>query len=137
MRSLKVEDQQLAHPNSPGRFTNSRPARKMEYSGFTIGVAGENASHGAFHQDKPHFSKAGSGPVIVKLLYPIVTRKNPMPLSGEAIRMMNYIDDISTTLRRILALAPTLSAEERKRVGEYLKVSSPSADEAMAALNLK
>ena len=29
-----------------------------------------------------------------------------MPLSGEAIRMMNYIDDISTTLRRILALAP-------------------------------
>ena len=60
-----------------------------------------------------------------------------MPLSGEAIRMMNYIDDISTTLRRILALAPTLSAEECKRVGEYLKVSSPSADEAMAALNLK
>jgi hypothetical protein len=60
-----------------------------------------------------------------------------MPLSGEAIRRMNYIDDISTTLRRILALAPTLSAEERKRVGEYLKVSSPSADEAMAALNLK
>jgi hypothetical protein len=72
-----------------------------------------------------------------KWVYPIVTRKNPMPLSGEAIRMMNYIDDISTTLRRILALAPTLSAEERKRVGEYLKVSSPSADEAMAALNLK
>jgi hypothetical protein len=67
----------------------------------------------------------------------IVTRNSPMPLSGEAIRMMNYIDDISTTLRRILALAPTLSAEERKRVGEYLKVSSPSADEAMAALNLK
>jgi hypothetical protein len=60
-----------------------------------------------------------------------------MPLSGEAIRMMNYIDDISTTLRRILALSPTLSAEERKRVGDYLKASSPSADEAMAALNLK
>ena len=61
----------------------------------------------------------------------------PMPLSGEAIRMMNYIDDISTTLRRILALSPTLSAEERKRVGDYLKASSPSADEAMTALNLK
>jgi hypothetical protein len=51
--------------------------------------------------------------------------------------MMNYIDDISTTLRRILALAPTLSADERKRVGDYLKSSSPSADEAMAALHLK
>jgi hypothetical protein len=60
-----------------------------------------------------------------------------MPLSGEAIRMMNYIDDISTTLRRILALSPTLSPDERQRVGEYLKTSQPSADEAMAALNLK
>lgn len=60
-----------------------------------------------------------------------------MPLSGEAIRMMNYIDDISTTLRRILALAPTLSADERKRVGDYLKASSPSADEAMTALHLR
>jgi hypothetical protein len=71
-----------------------------------------------------------------KMEVPIVRGKY-MPLSGEAIRMMNYIDDISTTLRRILALSPTLSAEERKRVGEYLKSSSPSADEAMAALNLK
>ena len=60
-----------------------------------------------------------------------------MPLSGEAIRLMNYIDDTAVTLRRVLATVPTLSAEERKRVGEYLKVSSPSADEAMAALNLK
>ena len=68
---------------------------------------------------------------------PYCNEEEPMPLSGEAIRMMNYIDDISTTLRRILALSPTLSAEERKRVGEYLKSSSPSADEAMAALNLK
>jgi hypothetical protein len=65
------------------------------------------------------------------------TEGNPMPLSGEAIRMMNYIDDISTTLRRILALSPTLSPDERKRVGEYLKSSTPSADDAMAALNLK
>jgi hypothetical protein len=72
-----------------------------------------------------------------KWVYTIVTRTAPMPLSGEAIRMMNYIDDISTTLRRILALAPTLSAEERKRVGDYLKSSSPNADEAMAALHLK
>jgi hypothetical protein len=60
-----------------------------------------------------------------------------MPLSGEAIRMMNYIDDISVTLRRILSLSPTLSADERKRVSEYLKASSPNTEEAMAALNLK
>jgi hypothetical protein len=60
-----------------------------------------------------------------------------MPLSGEAIRMMNYVDDIAVTLRRILALSPTLSADERKRVSDYLKASSPNADEAMAALNVK
>jgi hypothetical protein len=59
-----------------------------------------------------------------------------MPLSGEAIRMMNYVDDISTTLRRILALSPTLSADERKRVSDYLRASSPSADEVLTALDL-
>ena len=60
-----------------------------------------------------------------------------MPLTGEAIRMMNYVDDISTTLRRILALSPTLSAEERKRVSEYMRTSSPNADEVLAALDAK
>jgi hypothetical protein len=60
-----------------------------------------------------------------------------MPLTGEAIRMMNYVDDISTTLRRILALSPTLSAEERKRVSEYMRASSPNADEVLAALDAK
>ena len=29
-----------------------------------------------------------------------------MPLSGEAIRTMNYVDDISVTLRRILTVLP-------------------------------
>ena len=37
-----------------------------------------------------------------------------MPLSGEAIRTMNYVDDISVTLRRILAVLPSLTAEERQ-----------------------
>ena len=39
-----------------------------------------------------------------------------MPLSGEAIRTMNYVDDISVTLRRILAVLPSLTDEERQRV---------------------
>jgi hypothetical protein len=60
-----------------------------------------------------------------------------MPLSGEAIRMMNYVDDIATTLRRILALSPTLSPEERKRVGEYLRVSAPNVEQVVAALDQK
>ena len=60
-----------------------------------------------------------------------------MPLSGEAIRLMNYVDDVTTTLRRILALAPTLTPEERKRLSEYLRNSSPNADQVMAALDVK
>jgi hypothetical protein len=60
-----------------------------------------------------------------------------MPLSGEAIRLMNYVDDVTTTLRRILALAPTLTPEERQRLSEYLRNSSPNADQVMAALAVK
>ena len=44
-----------------------------------------------------------------------------MPLSGEAIRTMNYVDDISVTLRRILATISTLSEDERKRVADHIK----------------
>jgi len=57
-----------------------------------------------------------------------------MPLSGEAIRLMNYIDDVAVTLRRVLATVPTLSAEERARVGEHLRQASPSADDVARAL---
>ena len=57
-----------------------------------------------------------------------------MPLSGEAIRIMNYVDDVSVTLRRILAVVPTLGPEERKRIGEYLRNSQPNADAVLAAL---
>ena len=58
-----------------------------------------------------------------------------MPLSGEAIRMMNYVDDVSTTLRRILALVPTLTPDERHRVAEYLKHASPGVETVIQALN--
>ena len=60
-----------------------------------------------------------------------------MPLTGEAIRMMNLVDDIATTLRRIVALSVALSPEERKRVSEYLRASSPNVDEVLAALEPK
>jgi hypothetical protein len=57
-----------------------------------------------------------------------------MPLSGEAIRMMNYVDDVSTTLRRILSLVPTLTTEERQRVSEYLNHASPNVEAVTKAL---
>jgi len=60
-----------------------------------------------------------------------------MPLSGEAIRLMNYIDDVAVTLRRVLATVPTLSDEERFRVAEHLLHASPSADDVAQALATK
>jgi phosphoserine phosphatase len=60
-----------------------------------------------------------------------------MPLSGEAIRLMNYIDDVAVTLRRVLATVPTLSQEERARVAEHLLKARPSAEDVAQALTAK
>jgi hypothetical protein len=58
-----------------------------------------------------------------------------MPLSGEAIRVMNLVDDVATTMRRMIALIPTLAPDERKRVSEYLKQSEPSVEQVQQALS--
>ncbi len=60
-----------------------------------------------------------------------------MPLSGEAIRLMNYIDDVAVTLRRVLATIPALTAEERARVAEHLLHASPNAEDVAQALTAK
>jgi hypothetical protein len=60
-----------------------------------------------------------------------------MPLSGEAIRLMNYIDDVAVTLRRVLATIPTLTADERARVAEHLLAARPNAADVAEALNAK
>jgi hypothetical protein len=60
-----------------------------------------------------------------------------MPLSGEAIRLMNYVDDVSVTLRRVLALAATLTQDERKRVSDHLRNAKPSVESVVAALEGK
>jgi hypothetical protein len=57
-----------------------------------------------------------------------------MPLSGEAIRTMNYVDDISVTLRRILSVLPSLTEEERERVAAHIKVSEPSYESVITAV---
>ena len=43
-----------------------------------------------------------------------------MPASGELIRSMNYVEDMTTTLRRICIYIPNMSTEERKRLAETL-----------------
>jgi hypothetical protein len=49
-----------------------------------------------------------------------------MQATGELIRLLNYVDDISATLRRITSTIPTLTAEERKRLAEYMRKSDPN-----------
>lgn len=44
-----------------------------------------------------------------------------MAATGELIRLINYVDDINTTLRRIQASLPGLETEERKRLSESLQ----------------
>ncbi len=60
-----------------------------------------------------------------------------VPLSGEAIRTMNFVDDISVTLRRILTVMPVLTPEERERVAEHIRNSDPSYESVVAAMNAK
>jgi len=43
-----------------------------------------------------------------------------MPATGELIRLMNYVDDINSTLRRISSTMGTMTDEERKRLSEYM-----------------
>jgi hypothetical protein len=49
-----------------------------------------------------------------------------MSSSGELIRMMNYVDDIATTLRRIVVGSGYITAEERKKLAEYMRNSDPN-----------
>ncbi|MGH7071483.1 MAG: hypothetical protein ACREFO_15915 [Acetobacteraceae bacterium] len=60
-----------------------------------------------------------------------------MPLSGEAIRTMNYVDDISVTLRRILTVLPVLTPEERERVADHIRHAEPNYETVLAALTAK
>ena len=49
-----------------------------------------------------------------------------MQTTGELIRMMNYVDDIASTLRRITANSTFMTAEERKLLSEYMRKSDPN-----------
>jgi hypothetical protein len=60
-----------------------------------------------------------------------------VPLSGEAIRTMNYVDDISVTLRRILSVLPALTPEERERIADHVRHAEPSYESVVAALSAK
>jgi hypothetical protein len=50
---------------------------------------------------------------------------------------MNYVDDISVTLRRILTVLPSLTDEERQRVSEHIKAAEPSYESVILAVQAK
>ncbi len=57
-----------------------------------------------------------------------------MVVTGELIRMMNYVDDIAATLRRIQAGISTMTAEEKKRLADYMRKADPNYVNMMEAL---
>jgi len=50
---------------------------------------------------------------------------------------MNYVDDISVTLRRILTVLPSLTPEERERVAAHIKQADPSYESVITAVSSK
>jgi hypothetical protein len=44
---------------------------------------------------------------------------------------MNYVDDITTTLRRITANLTLMSLDERKRLAEYMRKADGQIQEAI------
>ena len=48
--------------------------------------------------------------------------------------MMNYVDDISTTLRRITASTAFMTPDERKRLADYMRKSDPGFNKVLDQL---
>jgi hypothetical protein len=57
-----------------------------------------------------------------------------MTMSGELIRMQNYADDISTTLRRIIATMPMMTDEEKKQLAAYMRKAEPNLEGVLLQL---
>lgn len=55
-------------------------------------------------------------------------------VTGELIRAMNYVEDMTTTLRRICIYIPNMSSEERKRLAESLRAAVTAVNSAIADL---
>ena len=58
-----------------------------------------------------------------------------MPVTGELIRMMNYVDDIAATLRRVQVGISTMTAEEKKRLADYMRNSDPNFMKTLESLD--
>jgi hypothetical protein len=57
-----------------------------------------------------------------------------MAATGELIRLINYVDDINTTLRRINAFVSNMEVDERKRLAESLRGASSNLNDVLTNL---
>ena len=57
-----------------------------------------------------------------------------MAATGELIRLINYVDDINTTLRRISASLPGMDAEERVKLAQHMRNASAGVGELLGKL---
>jgi hypothetical protein len=57
-----------------------------------------------------------------------------MAATGELIRLINYVDDINTTLRRINAFVSNMEVDERKRLADSLKAAGSNLNDLVASL---
>lgn len=57
-----------------------------------------------------------------------------MVATGELIRSMNYVDDITATLRRISLAIPSMTADERQRLAEHLRAAGNAINATLADL---
>jgi hypothetical protein len=55
--------------------------------------------------------------------------------TGELIRLMNYVDDVDTTLRRITASVPMMDADERKRLADRLRQANTNVNTLLTQLD--
>ena len=57
-----------------------------------------------------------------------------MLATGELIRSMNYVEDMTATLRRICIYIPSMTPEERKRLAESLRPVGAAINATLADL---
>ncbi|MBI2682593.1 MAG: hypothetical protein HYX26_05155 [Acidobacteriales bacterium] len=57
-----------------------------------------------------------------------------MPVTGELIRLTNFVDDITNTLRRINANIGAMTPEERKTLADYMRKAEPTCEKVLAQL---
>lgn len=57
-----------------------------------------------------------------------------MAATGELIRLINYVDDITTTLRRISASIPMMETDEKKKLAEHMRSAATNLNSVLSAL---